>query len=125
MKTTTRSICPECQQTIDATIQDRDGTIYMTKACEEHGQFKDRICDDKTYHDWTRQFLENGGGVQNCSSQKTHGCPHDCGPCENHKSGACLAIIDVTNRCNLKCPICFANAETAGYTVVERVSLIP
>jgi hypothetical protein len=26
-----------------------------------------------------------------------------------------LAIIDVTNRCNLKCPVCFANAATAGY----------
>ena len=26
-----------------------------------------------------------------------------------------LAIIDVTNRCNLTCPVCFANAAAAGY----------
>ena len=26
-----------------------------------------------------------------------------------------LALVNITNRCNLKCPICFANAATAGY----------
>lgn len=39
----------------------------------------------------------------------------DCGLCPNHKSTTSLAIIDVTNRCNLHCPICFANASVAGY----------
>ena len=28
-----------------------------------------------------------------------------------------LCNIDVTNRCNMKCPICFANAQTAGYVL--------
>jgi len=32
-----------------------------------------------------------------------------------HKSHTALAIIDVTNRCNLTCPVCFANAAAAGY----------
>lgn len=37
------------------------------------------------------------------------------GNCPNHKSHTVLSIIDVTNRCNLRCPICFANAAAAGY----------
>jgi uncharacterized radical SAM superfamily Fe-S cluster-containing enzyme len=43
------------------------------------------------------------------------GCPYDCGICPEHKSHTVLAIIDVTNRCNLRCPICFAHAGAAGY----------
>ena len=31
------------------------------------------------------------------------------------QSPTVLAIIDVTNRCNLRCPICFAHAGAAGY----------
>ena len=26
-----------------------------------------------------------------------------------------LANVDLTNRCNLTCPVCFANANAAGY----------
>ncbi len=43
------------------------------------------------------------------------GCPYDCGICPKHKSQTVLAIIDVTNRCNLRCPVCFATAGTTGY----------
>src|SRR5256712_6429769 len=32
-----------------------------------------------------------------------------------HCSATSLCNIDLTNRCNLKCPICFANANAAGY----------
>jgi len=56
-----------------------------------------------------------GKGVQNPRTREKRGCPLDCGICPNHKSHTILGIIDVTNRCNLRCPICFANAAAAGY----------
>jgi uncharacterized radical SAM superfamily Fe-S cluster-containing enzyme len=34
--------------------------------------------------------------------------------CPRHKSTTLLANIDITNRCNLKCPVCFANANHTG-----------
>jgi hypothetical protein len=57
----------------------------------------------------------DGEGIENPRTQKTKGCPNDCGICPEHKSHTALAIIDITNRCNLKCPVCFANAAAAGY----------
>jgi uncharacterized radical SAM superfamily Fe-S cluster-containing enzyme len=53
--------------------------------------------------------------LDNPHTQTVKGCPQDCGICPEHKSHTGLAIIDVTNRCNLKCPVCFANAAAAGY----------
>jgi uncharacterized radical SAM superfamily Fe-S cluster-containing enzyme len=34
-----------------------------------------------------------------------------------HTSHTVLANVDLTNRCNLKCPVCFANANEAGFIV--------
>ena len=42
-------------------------------------------------------------------------CPSNCGLCSKHETSTVLGLIDVTNRCNLKCPVCFANAAAAGY----------
>ena len=41
-------------------------------------------------------------------------CPRDCGICQNHTSHTALGNIDLTNRCNLTCPICFANSNVTG-----------
>ena len=35
--------------------------------------------------------------------------------CSLHTSHTALANVDLTNRCNLTCPVCFANANAAGY----------
>jgi 7,8-dihydro-6-hydroxymethylpterin dimethyltransferase len=61
------------------------------------------------------KFRFEGDGMENPRTQKKLGCPNDCGICPEHHSHTALAIIDITNRCNLKCPVCFANANYAGY----------
>ena len=40
------------------------------------------------------------------------GCPWDCGLCPEHRQHTCTALIEVTQRCNLRCAFCFANAGT-------------
>ena len=41
--------------------------------------------------------------------------PKRHGLCPNHRSATLLANIDLTNRCNLNCDFCFANAQACGY----------
>ncbi len=38
------------------------------------------------------------------------GCPYDCGLCEDHLQQVCCVLLEVTQRCNLHCPVCFASA---------------
>jgi uncharacterized radical SAM superfamily Fe-S cluster-containing enzyme len=57
-------------------------------------------------------------GLDNPRTETVKGCPEDCGQCPEHKSHTALALLDVTNRCNLRCPICFAVAAEGG-TVYE------
>jgi uncharacterized radical SAM superfamily Fe-S cluster-containing enzyme len=39
-------------------------------------------------------------------------CPLHCGTCDRHLQTACCVLLDVTDRCNQRCPWCFARAET-------------
>jgi hypothetical protein len=53
--------------------------------------------------------------VENPSVEDSMPCPSNCGLCSKHETSTILGLIDVTNRCNLRCPVCFANAAASGY----------
>ena len=125
----TTSICPECLQPIPAEIYVDPETnfVMMRKNCKEHGDFKDKISIDPEEYKWSQTFTDDiGSTINNSTKPETvssgikeikKGCPYDCGLCDNHKSAPNICLIDITNRCNLTCPICFANASAKGYVV--------
>jgi uncharacterized radical SAM superfamily Fe-S cluster-containing enzyme len=112
----TSSICPECHQVVGAKLIEKDGQVLMVKSCPEHGTYQDVYWSDIEQWNRARGYSVIGGGLENPRTEISKGCPYDCGICPNHKSQTILSIIDVTNNCNLKCPICFANATAAGYS---------
>jgi uncharacterized radical SAM superfamily Fe-S cluster-containing enzyme len=111
----TRSICPECLQALDAEIYEDGGKVFIKKTCPQHGEFTELYWSDYDQYMRAEKFRFDGEGMENPRTKKEKGCPYDCGICPEHKSNTALAIIDITNRCNLKCPVCFANASAAGY----------
>ncbi|MEM2636988.1 MAG: radical SAM protein [Candidatus Korarchaeota archaeon] len=113
----TVSVCPECLRTIPAEIREENGQIIIEKNCPQHGNFKDVIWSDADLYKKFKDYERPGFKVKNPEVKLTEGCPKDCGLCELHESHTALALIDITNRCNLNCPICFANANAMGYVV--------
>ena len=111
----TQSLCPECLTVIPATVYESDGKVYITKACSEHERFTDLYWGDYDEYVKVDGFNDPGVRLSNPRTQNVKGCPYDCGICTEHESHTVLALIDVTNRCNLGCPICFSHAGTAGY----------
>ena len=101
--------------------------VMMRKTCKDHGEFKDKISINPEDYKWQQRFTDDLGSTINNTTQPEYtisgikhvskGCPYDCGLCTNHKSAPNICLIDVTNRCNLTCPICFANASAKGYVV--------
>lgn len=111
---TTKSLCPVCTALIDANVVAEDGRVFMEKCCPEHGFFRDLYWSDLSMYLKFAKFGYDGCGVDNPQRHTQKGCPFDCGLCEKHKTTTILANIDLTNRCNMRCPICFANAHVSG-----------
>ena len=112
----TVSICPECKRLLPALVFEEDGKVMMEKECPEHGKFKDVVWSDvEFYLNVKNWFFGDGRGFSNPQVTSPGACPLSCGICSLHTSNTALANIDLTNRCNLRCPICFANAAVTGY----------
>jgi 7,8-dihydro-6-hydroxymethylpterin dimethyltransferase len=111
----TESLCPECGAIIPATIFEKDGKVMMEKECPQHGKFTDVYWSNVDLYLRAEKMAYDGVGVSNPKITNATLCPRDCGLCNLHLSHTALANLDLTNRCNMKCPICFANANAAGY----------
>ena len=105
----TESVCPVCLKKVNADIVAYGDEVYMQKTCQEHGFFKTLIWKGAPdYESWENQKMPS---VQkNPAMQVEKGCPYDCGLCPEHRQHTCCVLLEVTNRCNLNCPVCFARA---------------
>jgi len=113
---TVESVCPECMKLLPARLYESQGRVLMAKTCPEHGPFEDIYWSDARLYLKAEQFYYGDGeGLENPNTEATAQCPLQCGLCEDHASNTALGNIDLTNRCNLKCPICFASADASGY----------
>ena len=113
---TVQTLCPQCAAVIIGRYFVEDSAVMIEKTCPDHGYFRDIINRDvRLFLKASYWSFEEQSGLLNPKSKGEKGCPSDCGLCGRHQSCSCLANIDLTNRCNLNCPICFANANVAGY----------
>lgn len=117
IESTTRSLCPVCKKIVEARIFEEDGKVMISKTCEEHGEFKEVYWSDADLYLKAKRYAIDGAGVENplINGKSKEDCPFVCGLCNVHKSHTALAIVDLTNRCNQNCEICFANANARGY----------
>ena len=111
---TTDSLCPECMDVVPAKIITRAGRVYFRKRCPEHGVREDFVCSDAKW--WDRPEGHTSSVLPHVRSTKASGkgCPHDCGLCEEHEQHTCIGLVELTDRCNLSCPMCFAASGPGG-----------
>lgn len=107
----TYSLCSVCLSKIPARNISDGKHIYLEKTCPDHGLQRVLIWRGaKTYQKWG-DFGKEIGSPKERLTETIKGCPHDCGLCPTHKAATCIAIMEVTSRCNLRCPVCFANSN--------------
>lgn len=81
----------------------------MKKTCPEHGSFDVVLWrGEPSYEAWVRPKARWHPTAPATSIEK--GCPFDCGLCPEHRQQTCTALIEVTQRCNLRCEFCFAGS---------------
>ena len=106
----TQSVCPECLKRIPAARVQKGEQVFLRKTCPEHGEYEVCIWQGKPdYQQWKNDQAPSLPPV--LATQAENGCPFDCGLCPEHRQQTCCVLLEVTERCNLRCPVCFAGSS--------------
>ena len=105
------SICSTCFRRVEGKIVFEDGRVFLLKRCQRHGFERVLIADDVDYYRRCREvFLKPPEMPNHYNTPVKWGCPYDCGLCPDHEQHSCLTLIEISDFCNLRCPICYASS---------------
>jgi uncharacterized radical SAM superfamily Fe-S cluster-containing enzyme len=90
---------------VDAEVAERHGRMFLIKNCPECGPTETLISSDAERYRKKRS-LDPGFEHKSCTLECVH--------CK-HKNQPNLVFVDITNRCNLNCPICINNTPSMGF----------
>jgi hypothetical protein len=123
----TISLCDECLRRVEAKHVIRDGEVWLYKWCPEHGSRKALVATDAAYWRLGREvYIKPPEMPLRFNTEMKWGCPYDCGLCPDHMQHSCLTILEVTDHCNLACPVCYADSgphrpEHRSLTTIEHM----
>jgi uncharacterized radical SAM superfamily Fe-S cluster-containing enzyme len=107
----TMSLCETCLQLVHAKVLIEGDDVFYLKRCPQHGTQKTLVSTDAAYFRSCKDFIKPGDLPLRYQSRTEHGCPYDCGLCPDHEQHSCLALVEITDACNLACPVCFADSS--------------
>jgi len=105
------TICSTCFRKLEGKIVFEEGKVLLLKRCPEHGAERVLIADDVDYYRRCREvFIKPPEMPVVYNTPVKWGCPYDCGLCTDHEQHSCLSLVEVTDSCNLRCPVCYAGS---------------
>ncbi len=136
---TTTSTCPQCLALVDAQVVIRpvagrpgvpgggpggEKRVFFLKDCARCGPSEALVSEDASYYVKAYAFAREGTEPLKFRSNVEHGCPTDCGTCDDHEQHTCLPIVEVTDHCNLECPICIVDNQYSTHMELDVFSRI-
>lgn len=102
------SRCLSCGAPAEALVVERGGKIYQRVRCGAHDETEHLILSDSRLHhkleEWNARIFPPTSSLPDVDD-------------EDDKAPL-LAVMDLTNRCNLRCPVCFADVTSdSGYVL--------
>lgn len=111
------SVCNTCLRRVEGRVVFRDaedgrpGGVWMDKWCPRHGHQHTLLADDVDWYRKCREvYLKKPEMPHRFNTERRWGCPYDCGLCPEHMQHSCLSLVEVTDLCNLACPVCYADS---------------
>lgn len=112
----TASVCNECLEIIEALIVFEDGKVFLDKECSKHWKQRAKLEDSEEYYKLQKTYYSDWVDCNLYEKDLTHNVS------SNHK---CIFIAEITDKCNMSCPICYANSwENKNHKSLEDIEKI-
>ena len=119
----TQSLCPVCLRRVEASYEHSvtdSHTVVLRKTCPDHGTFSVPVWRESgvgavatpPFAAWSRP--KNPSYPANPRTPIRDGCPYDCGLCPAHAQHTCTGLFEITKRCDMACPVCYAQAGSVS-----------
>jgi uncharacterized radical SAM superfamily Fe-S cluster-containing enzyme len=120
----TTSTCPQCLALVQTRVLIKDHKVYFKKFCQEHGESIALVEEDADYYINAYRFAKPGTLPHHFSTEVSAGCPTDCGLCPDHEQHTCVPIIEITDYCNLACPVCIVDNQYSSHMSTDEFKKI-
>ncbi len=101
------SICKNCGNIVPTIHKEQNGKMYLVKDCPQCGTSEFLVSTNAIRYKKKRELCGYKGEAESTCSLRCINCDHGKPPA--------LVFLDVTNRCNMNCPICLANIPAMGF----------
>ena len=98
-------LCNSCNDLVKAVRVERDNQIFLVKDCPRCGITETLISSDSGRYKAKAAMDKDTESLE---------CKLNCLQCK-HPQNPGLVFLDITNRCNLNCPICINNTPSMGF----------
>jgi 7,8-dihydro-6-hydroxymethylpterin dimethyltransferase len=121
------TVCSRCFRKLEGKIVFEEDKVFLLKRCPQHGGERVLIADDVDYYRRCRElFIKRPEMPRVYNTPVKWGCPYDCGLCTDHEQHSCLSLVEVTDSCNLRCPVCYAGSgpertEHRSLALIEKM----
>jgi uncharacterized radical SAM superfamily Fe-S cluster-containing enzyme/prolipoprotein diacylglyceryltransferase len=102
----TRTLCPTCLRPVLGTTFERDGKVYLKRECPEHGAVVALLSSDRRHYYLRDEVPHPPLATKKC-----------CCGAPGHRT--CVALLELTEACNLRCPVCFAQSPSGEHRRFE------
>ncbi len=105
----TRTLCPVCLRQVPGIVFEQHGKVLLRRSCAEHGETIALLSTDRRHY-----YLRD---------EVPHPPPANETPCcgiPGHKT--CVALLEITQACNLCCPVCYAASPAGPHRSFEELS---
>lgn len=116
----TRSFCSKCKKLCDTKVIIKNGSAYLLKNCPTHGEELELLEEDASFI-FEKHKFDKPGTKHKADTVYKKGCPFDCGLCPEHEQHTCMGLIEVTQKCDLGCPVCYAHSGTGKHLSLEKI----
>lgn len=130
----TQSLCPVCLRRIDAAYEQSPEdahAVVLRKVCPDHGTFSVPVWPELAvgadatppFAAWSRPKSPSYPAAPH--TPILDGCPFDCGLCPAHAQHTCTGLFEITRRCDMACPVCYAQAGSRSEQAYGGTADVP
>ena len=103
-----QGVCEKCRKAVPTRHTIKEGRVYLTKDCPDCGITEAVVSSDAATWQRKRDMFAYR------PSEAEYACALNCTAC-GRKHHPRMVFLNVTNRCNMNCPICIANIPGMGF----------